>query len=62
MTNNSLDILVDNITRLHNQTSGYAKSAVNQLLTIRNWVIGYYIVEFEQNGNEKAEATGLQLF
>ncbi|MBQ9328743.1 MAG: DUF1016 family protein [Solobacterium sp.] len=60
MTNNSLDILVDNIVRLHNQTGGYAKSAVNQLLTIRNWVIGYYIVEFEQNGSDRAAyGTGL---
>ena len=25
------------------------------MLTIRNWLIGYYIVEFEQNGKDRAE-------
>ena len=33
----------------------YAKGAVNQLLTARNWAIGYYIVEYEQHGKERAE-------
>ncbi|NLJ83127.1 MAG: DUF1016 domain-containing protein [Bacteroidales bacterium] len=32
-----------------------ANKAVNQLLTIRNWLIGYYIVEFEQDGEERAK-------
>ena len=45
----------------HNQSqenpchSRNKESAVNQLLTIRNWAIGYYIVEFEQNGKARAE-------
>lgn len=47
--------LVENVGNVHNVTSGAAKGAVNQLLTIRNWVIGYYIVEFEQNGADRAE-------
>jgi predicted nuclease of restriction endonuclease-like (RecB) superfamily len=38
---------------LHLQQS--AANAVNQMLTIRNWLIGYYIVEFEQNGKDQAE-------
>jgi hypothetical protein len=25
------------------------------MMTIRNWLIGYYIVEFEQNGKDRAE-------
>ena len=25
------------------------------MLTARNWAIGYYIVEYEQNGNDRAE-------
>lgn len=29
--------------------------AVNQLMTLRNWVIGYYIVEYEQEGSDRAE-------
>ena len=32
-----------------------AKSAVNQLMTLRNWAIGYYIVEYEQGGKDKAD-------
>ena len=47
--------LVDNVQHVHDVTSSYAKGAVNQLLTARNWAIGYYIVEFEQNGKERAE-------
>ncbi len=33
---------------------------MNRLLTIRNWLIGYYIVEFEQKGEDRA-AYGTQL-
>ena len=29
--------------------------AVNTSLTIRNWLFGFYIVEFEQNGKDRAE-------
>lgn len=32
-----------------------SKSAVNQLMTLRNWVIGYYIVEYEQDGSDRAQ-------
>ena len=31
-----------------------AIKAVNVNLTLRNWLIGYYIVEFEQNGEDRA--------
>jgi len=34
---------------------------VNTSLTLRNWVIGYYIVEYEQKGQDRAEY-GEQLF
>ena len=52
---NSFEILAGNIEHIQELTSSQAKNAVNQLLTIRNWSIGYYIVEFEQNGEDKAE-------
>jgi predicted nuclease of restriction endonuclease-like (RecB) superfamily len=29
--------------------------AVNQMLTVRNWLIGYYIVHYEQHGEDRAE-------
>lgn len=32
-----------------------AQSAVNQLMTLRNWAIGYYIVEYEQGGSDRAK-------
>ena len=47
--------LVDQVQHVHDVTSSYAKGAVNQLLTARNWAIGYYIVEYEQRGKERAE-------
>ena len=37
------------------KASSAAKSAVNQLMTLRNWAIGYYIVEYEQDGSDRAE-------
>ena len=54
-SSNTFEGLVNNVNGLHNITSGAAKSAVNQMLTVRNWAIGYYIVEFEQNGKDRAE-------
>ena len=51
----TFDNLIGNVTHVHEVTNAYAKSAVNQLLTVRNWMIGYYIVEFEQNGENRAE-------
>ena len=50
----TFDNLLGNVLRVHEVTSTFAKGAVNQLLTVRNWMIGYYIVEFEQNGQNKA--------
>ncbi len=47
--------LLSTIELLHVKLQQYAVNAVNQMLTIRNWLIGYYIVEFEQNGKDRAE-------
>ena len=49
---NSLVSLVEQ-THLHFQQQ--AVKAVNVSLTIRNWLVGYYIVEFEQKGEDRAE-------
>lgn len=48
------------ITDTHQQLQQSAVKAVNQCLTVRNWLIGFYIVEFEQNGEDRA-AYGEQL-
>lgn len=55
MEDYSFDSLVLDVKKVHEATSSRAKSAINQLLTIRNWAIGYYIVEFEQKGQARAE-------
>ena len=54
-TERSFEQLAQNIQKIHDLTTGTAKSAVNQMLTIRNWIIGLYIVEFEQNGDDRAQ-------
>ena len=46
--------LLSTIEQVHRQLQASAASAVNQSLTIRNWLIGFYIVEFEQNGEDRA--------
>ena len=51
----SFENLAVNVSQIHELTSGKAKYAVNQMLTVRNWAIGYYIVEYEQNGKDRAE-------
>lgn len=47
--------LAERVKNVHNATSSVAKGAVNQLLTIRNWAIGCYIVEYEQEGCDRAK-------
>ncbi len=47
--------LAERVKNVHNATSSFAKGAVNQLLTIRNWAIGCYIVEYEQEGCDRAK-------
>lgn len=47
--------LVSVIGLTHTQLQQGAIKAVNQAQTIRNWLIGFYIVEFEQNGEDHAQ-------
>ncbi|MDE6567860.1 MAG: PDDEXK nuclease domain-containing protein [Lachnospiraceae bacterium] len=51
----SFEILTGSIREVNSKAGNAAKSAVNQLMTLRNWAIGYYIVEYEQDGNDRAE-------
>lgn len=46
--------LIQNIETTHNVLQSSVAKAINRGLTIRNWLIGYYIVEFEQNGKDRA--------
>lgn len=50
----NFDKLTDTLIFINDSLQAKAKSAVNVALTIRNWLIGYYIVEFEQNGEDRA--------
>lgn len=47
--------LLQNISHTHTELQTKATQSVNQFLTIRNWCIGAYIVEYEQNGNDRAK-------
>ena len=43
------------ITQTHIALQANAIKAVNRNLTLRNWLIGFYIVEFEQKGEDRAQ-------
>ncbi len=47
--------LVDAIQQIHDQLSDQACRAVNTSLTLRNWLIGLYIQEYEQHGADRAQ-------
>ena len=51
----NLPTLVSEIQSLDTALVGRAASAVNVALTARNWLVGAYIVEFEQNGEDRAK-------
>ena len=46
--------LVAAIRQAHEHCATQAKRAVNVSLTMRNWVIGWYLREYEQNGADRA--------
>lgn len=51
----NFEILVNTIQSTHNQLQQNAIKSINKHLTIRNWLVGFYIVEFEQNGSDRAK-------
>ena len=51
----SFDDLVGVIGSTHDAAQTAAVKAINRMQTMRNWLIGYYIVEFEQHGKDRAE-------
>ncbi|MBI3757456.1 MAG: DUF1016 family protein [Deltaproteobacteria bacterium] len=46
--------LVTAIAHAHDRAQWQAVQAVNLSLTLRNWLVGYYIVEYEQHGSDRA--------
>jgi predicted nuclease of restriction endonuclease-like (RecB) superfamily len=51
----NFDLLLNTIQQTHSVFQQNAVKAVNVSLTLRNWLIGYYIVEFEQEGEDRAK-------
>lgn len=50
----TLATLAEQITQLHAQTSRAAAQQINYWLTVRNWLIGWHIAEYEQGGSDRA--------
>ena len=50
----NFEALANQIDAIQHTLQAQAAHAVNLTLTARNWLIGYYIVEFEQNGEDRA--------
>lgn len=50
----SFDVLTNAIVSTHNSLQDIAIRAVNRMATLRNWLIGFYIVEYEQRGEDRA--------
>jgi predicted nuclease of restriction endonuclease-like (RecB) superfamily len=50
----SYELLISSIAEVHARTQAGAAGAVNRYLTLRNWFIGAYVVQFEQNGADRA--------
>ena len=47
--------LTETIRQIHDEFAAQASRAVNVSLTWRNWLIGFYIREYEQNGTDRAK-------
>ncbi len=46
--------LINALSTINNELREHSIRAVNTSLTLRNWFFGYYIIEFEQNGRDRA--------
>ncbi len=51
----NFQLLVNTIQQTHSNLQQSALKSVNKHLTIRNWLVGFYIVEFEQKGEDRAK-------
>jgi len=51
----SFEDLTKIIQDTHDAAQTTAVKAINRMQTMRNWLIGYYIIEFEQHGKDRAE-------
>lgn len=51
----NFELLVNSIQQTHSQLQQNSIKSVNIHLSIRNWLVGFYIVEFEQKGEDRAK-------
>lgn len=51
----SFDHLSNVVTQLHDSAYSATVKAINRFATVRNYVIGFYIVEYEQHGSDRAK-------
>ena len=54
VVSSDFESLVTTIVQIHDRAQDFSTKAVNIGLTLRNWLIGHRIVEFEQNGKDRA--------
>lgn len=52
---NDFDSLCRALSRIDAVFEDNAAKAINKNITARNWLTGYYIVNYEQNGNDRAQ-------
>lgn len=51
----NFESLVGQINQVQDVLQAQAAHAINLTLTARNWLVGYYIVEYEQHGEDRAK-------
>ena len=51
----NFESLVQSIHQTHTSLRQSAAKAINRHLTVRNWIIGWYIATYEQNGDDRAQ-------
>ena len=50
----SFEQLTQGIIEVSQATKARAAKAIDSIYTVRNWIVGAYIVEYEQNGSDRA--------
>jgi DUF1016 N-terminal domain len=54
MPNTSFPALAEQLGQVHTAAQHAAIQQVNYWLTARNWLVGYYLTEYEQDGQDRA--------
>jgi predicted nuclease of restriction endonuclease-like (RecB) superfamily len=57
----NFDELVQILAQTHRSLQQQSSQAINFSLVVRNWLFGYYIIEFEQQGEDRAQYGSRQL-